>query len=278
MVVTENTRISELIKENKESIEAIASIAKPLEKLKNPILRKLMASRVTLSEAAKIGNCTIGDFKSVLIPLGFTFLNSDLIDKPTEERNPDWLNNLSKEQIVVFDVRAILANGQDPLKQIIKRFKEIPMGNALCIVNSFVPTPLVRLLEKEGVKSFTKTIDKNEFHTIFFKVLPKESIDQNVEPNLGEKLRMLDQDSFYLEHNKFPASKIREIDVRHLEMPGPMQTILEILPKLDSDEALYVNHKRVPLYLLEELAEEDFCVNILNLSDKDVKLLIYRIS
>jgi len=278
MVVTEDTRISELIKENKESIEAIASIAKPLEKLKNPILRKLMASRVTLSEAAKIGNCTIGDFKGVLIPLGFTFLNSDLIDKPTEERNPDWLNNLSREQIVVFDVRAILASGQDPLKQIIKRFEKIPMGNALCIVNSFVPIPLVRLLEKEGVKSFTKTIDKNEFHTFFFKVPPKESINQNAESTVGEKLRMLDQDSFYLEYNKFPLSKIREIDVRHLEMPGPMQTILEILPKLDNDEALYINHKRVPLYLLEELAEDNFCVNILNLSDKDVKLLIYRIS
>jgi len=276
MDITVNTRISELIKANKGSIEAIASLAKPLEKLRNPILRKVMASRVTLGEAAKMGGCSIQDFERVLKPLGFRFLDSDLTAKSTGDETPGWLKALPNDRLVIFDVREILASGLDPLKQIIKRFKEVPKGNALCIVNSFVPTPLVRLLEKEGVKSFTKAINKNEFHTFFFKVPQNELRNQNVEAKGGEKLRMLNHDSFYLEYNKFPVSKIHEIDVRHLEMPGPMQTILETLPKLNADEALFVNHKRVPLYLLEELAEGDFCVNILNLSDTDVKLLIYK--
>jgi len=277
MDITVNTRISELAKADKGSIEAIASLAKPLEKLRNPILRKVMASRITIGEAAKMGGCSIQDFERVLMPLGFRFLESDLTDKTAGDGTPNWLKALPKGQLVIFDVREILSGGEDPLKEIIKRFKEVPIGNALCIINTFVPVPLVRLLEKEGVESFTKAVQTNEFHTFFYKVPNVEPLARPSEINTEEKLRMLDQDAFQREYNNFPKAKIREIDVRQLEMPGPMQTILGILPELAADEALYVNHKRVPLYLLEEIADEDYCVNILNLSDTDVKLLIYKI-
>lgn len=279
MEINKNTRISDLIKSNKASIDAIASLAKPLEKLKNPVLRKLMASRVTVSEAAKMGGCTIQDFERVLTPLGFKFSDSEMIEELKLEDTPDWLKDLSKDNIDVFDVREILSGGKDPLKQIIKRFKEIPVGKALCIINTFVPVPLVRLLEKDGVKSFTRTIQTNEFHTYFYKTPVSGSNKENLQSgDAVGKLRMLDEESFQKEYNKFPKEKIREIDVRNLEMQGPMQAILGILPELKSDEALYVNHKRVPLYLLEEIADQSYIVNILSLSEIDVKLLIFKIN
>lgn len=275
MDISENTRISELLKENKDSVDAIASLAKPLEKLKNPILRKLMASRVTIAEAAKMGGCSLQDFERVLIPLGFKFIKDVKKEDAVEEGSPDWLKDLSTEHIEIFDVREILLGGQDPLKQIMQRFKSVPIGNALCIVNSFVPVPLVRLLEKDGVKSFTKTINTDEFHTYFYKIPAIREVVAPA-PGINDNIRMLDQASFQEEYNKFSEVNIREIDVRALEMPGPMQTILEILPELGTDEALYVNHKRVPLYLLEEIAGENYYVNILTLSEIDVKLLIYK--
>ncbi|TCK84737.1 DUF2249 domain-containing protein [Albibacterium bauzanense] len=275
MDISENTRISDLLKENKVSIDAIASLAKPLEKLKNPILRKLMASRVTIAEAAKMGGCSLQDFERVLTPLGFKFIKNVEKEDFVEEESPNWLKNLPADHIEVFDVREILLGGQDPLKQIMQRFKSVPTGNALCIVNSFIPVPLVRLLEKDGVKSFTKTIRINEFHTYFYKV---PTVKETVAPAPGtnDNIHMLDQASFQEEYNKFSEANIREIDVRALEMPGPMQTILQILPTLSTNEALYVNHKRVPLYLLEEIAGENYYVNILTLSEIDVKLLIYK--
>src|SRR5690606_22662045 len=252
---------------NKDSIDAIASLAKPLEKLKNPILRKLMASRVTVSEAAKMGGCTVLDFERVLAPLGFKFSDSKVADEIKTENAPEWLKDISEDKIAVFDVRDILADGKDPLKGILKRFKEIQIGNALCIINTFIPVPLVRLLEKDGVKSFTKAIQANEFHTYFYKTLQAETNKKHTQPKADGKLRMLDEESFQKEFNRFSKESIREIDVRHLEMPGPMQTILEILPGLKNDEALYVNHKRVPLYLLEEIADQNYIVNILSLSE-----------
>lgn len=275
MDISENTRISDLLKENKDSIDAIASLAKPLEKLKNPILRKLMASRVTIAEAAKMGGCSLQDFERVLTPLGFKFIKDIKKEDSVEEGSPDWLKDLSTEHIEIFDVREILLGGQDPLKQIMQRFKSVPIGNALCIVNSFVPVPLVRLLEKDGVKSFTKTINTHEFHTYFYKTPAVKKV-KDVGSKTNDNIRMLDQASFQQEYNKFSEANIREIDVRALEMPGPMQTILQIIPELGTNEALYVNHKRVPLYLLEEIAGENYYVNILTLSETDVKLLIYK--
>lgn len=278
MEVTVNTRISELIKANKDSIAAIASLAKPLEKLQNPILRKLMASRVTIGEAAKMGGCTVHDFQRVLVPLGFNFVSDDLVGDLTHEELPEWLKLLPENQIIIFDVREILSGGQDPLKQILKRFKETPTGKALCIVNTFVPVPLVRLLEKDGVLSYTKKVQPNEYHTYFYKVPDSQPASETTNTGGNEKLRMLNHDEFQREYKRYSKEQIREIDVRHLEMPGPMQTILEILPQLGSDEALYVNHKRVPLYLLEEIADEDYDVSIWTQSDTDVKLLIARTS
>jgi uncharacterized protein (DUF2249 family) len=274
MDVSENTRISDLLKENKDSIDAIASLAKPLEKLRNPILRKLMASRVTIAEAAKMGGCSIQDFERVLKPLGFNFLRADKSEDSIEDEAPDWLRDLTTDCIEIFDVREVLLDGEDPLKQIMQRFKSIPVGNALCIVNSFVPVPLVRLLEKDGVKIFTKTISNQEFHTYFYKI-PEEVVKKS-DSKGNDNIRMLDQVSFQEKYDKFCEKNIREIDVRALEMPGPMQTILQILPSLHANEALYVNHKRIPLYFLEEIAGENYYVNILSLSDIDVKLLIYK--
>lgn len=274
MLITPQTKISELVKANKDSIEAIASLSKPLEKLKNPLLRKLMASRVTIAEAAKMGGCTIEEFRLVLKPLGFEFGEENTAATEAEEQKPDWLQQFPQEKIINFDVRPILAGGSDPLKEIMQQFKQLPEGQALCIINTFVPVPLVRLLEKDGTLSYTETISGNEFHTYFLK---KEKATKPVSgPQNDEQVIMADQETFERVLSSYPKEKIQEIDVRHLEMPGPMQAILEALETLPDENILSVHHKRVPVYLLEELADKDYRIYILTLSETEVKMLIFK--
>src|SRR5690554_5292322 len=276
MNINADTRISELIKENKESIEAIASLAKPLEKLKNPILRKIMASRVTIAEAAKMGGCNVEDFAKALQPLGFEFTSSEKEKQESGEKRPHWLAELPSTNIKNFDVRDILSEGKDPLKQITRQFKQVEPGNALCIINTFIPTPLVRLLERGNVKSHTERISDKEFHTYFYKsTLPNKNPLSDAKTSPGEKVYVDDALRFNELCSQFNG-KLKEIDVRHLEMPMPMQTILQELPLLVEGQALYVNHKRVPIYLLEELADQDFQVHVRNIEENNVKLLIFK--
>jgi len=276
MFITPQTKISELVKANKDSIEAIASLSKPLEKLKNPLLRKLMASRVTIAEAAKMGGCSIEEFRLVLKPLGFEFGEENTAETEVEGEKPDWLQQLPAEKIVNFDVRPILAGGSDPLKEIMQRFKQLPEGQALCIINTFVPVPLVRLLEKDGTLSYTETISGNEFHTYFLK--KEKAVKPETIPPKEEEgpVVMADKETFERVWSSYPKEKIQEIDVRHLEMPGPMQAILEALESLPDENALYIFHKRVPVYLLEELADKNYRIYILTLSETEVRMLIFK--
>ena len=55
MYINENTKISVLINYNPKSVDAIVSISNNFDKLKIPILRKVLASRVNIKQAAKIG-------------------------------------------------------------------------------------------------------------------------------------------------------------------------------------------------------------------------------
>jgi len=54
MEINENTKISTIIAHNPDAIEKIVSIAKHFEKLRIPVLRKVLASRVSIKQAAKI--------------------------------------------------------------------------------------------------------------------------------------------------------------------------------------------------------------------------------
>ena len=65
------------------------------------------------------------------------------------------------------------------------------------------------------------------------------------------------------------------MDVRDLEMPLPMVTILKELEELKEGNVLYVHHKKIPQYLLPELAERNFKTWIAEVDDENVKLLIH---
>lgn len=274
MVIGPHTRISELVKSNEASIEAIASLAKPLRKLRNPLLRRIMASRVTIAEAASIGGCSAGDFKRVLEPLGFVFQGIDTAEPGPDTANavrPEWLMQATEAQTDHFDVRGIIESGDDPLKAILKRFTALPERHVLCITNSFIPYPLINLLGKKGAASYVESEGGKLHHTWFYK---NATTDTYEKPEPGESnVTMLDAAAFSVLLDRFDTGRIRRIDVRHLPMPMPMQTILETLPALEQGEVLLVDHKRVPLHLLEELQGAPYAIHIHEISEGDVKVL-----
>ena len=66
------------------------------------------------------------------------------------------------------------------------------------------------------------------------------------------------------------------VDVRQLEMPQPMMTILGAIEKLPEDKALFVYHKRIPVFLLPELRERKFDYRIKEAGANEVRLLIFK--
>jgi uncharacterized protein (DUF2249 family) len=271
--ITNRTRISEIVRSHPDSIHALASVAKPLEKLKNPLLRRMMAPRVTLAEAAAIGGCDLEQLRQVLIPLGFHFLDEIAEDQKQKiENKPHWLLAVPRDKIYDFDVRPLIDGGEDPLKAIIKKFNTLSDGEVLCIVNSFVPYPLIHLLARQSL-TYTLEITTSEHHTWFLK--RKQGTDFPAKKMTEGKLTMDDEQSFEMAVAVFDESSVKRIDVRQLAMPAPIQIILSELADLQSNKALYVYHKKVPVYLFEALNSEHYHVHILNLREGEVRLLIY---
>ncbi|MHA6728042.1 DUF2249 domain-containing protein [Chryseobacterium sp. A301] len=282
-VILPSTKITEVIALDPKAIEAIASLSKPLTRLKNPILRKIMASRVTILEASKMGNVSLEAFKAALLPLGFELDLGDSEQASESTQKPQWLLAASEKEITLFDVRDIIENGSDPLKEILGKFKTIAPGEILCVINKFIPTPLIHLLKQHKAQdAYVETKSKELFYTYFLKQSEglsnanenkSASTPQTDAPDSNENLTFHSPESFEALLADTPLSRQKQIDVRSLEMPGPMEAILRELKELPPTHLLFVYHKRIPIYLLEELSGQNFKVHVLQKSETDIQMI-----
>lgn len=169
--------------------------------------------------------------------------------------------------IVCLDVRPVLSGGSDPFNIIMQTVKTLKDKQTLQIINSFQPLPLITKLEQSGFKSWTEQPESGVYHTFFKK---DSNVEEELKPNeLQENLKF---DSLY----KTFAGKLKSVDVRALEMPEPMTTILEELEQLPEGFALFVDHKKVPQFLLPELEERNFEIHYKKRSLDHLQLLFFK--
>src|SRR5690625_3775452 len=171
MYINKYTKISTLLKHHKDSLQAIVHLSPAFNKLRNAAVRTLMAGRTSLAMASKSGGCAPDDLFEVLEKLGFEKEDNKVELKDEFQKNPmpDYLKVLSENQKEIFDVREILTDGKDPLREIQQKLKHLKAGHALIIVNSFEPVPLIQLMLKQGFHVFVDKINEERFETYFYK-------------------------------------------------------------------------------------------------------------
>lgn len=267
MIINANTKIAQILKTNPASLEAIISISPRFQKLRNPFLRKLMAGRTTIAMASKLGGCNVQDFFTSLTPLGFEIDNETKAIDDEKKTLPAFISNLQKEKMTVLDVRPLISGGNDPLTLILEKVKAMNAGHVLKIVNSFEPVPLITMLQKKKFETYVDEISVDLIETYFYK--PGDVSSPVLE---NETVNLQDWESISQKFN----GKMVDVDVREMEMPMPMMTILESLETLPTEKALFVHHKRIPVFLLPELADRGFEYRIKEISAGEVQLLIFK--
>lgn len=270
MKINLNTRIKALLDVDSDKvIEHLVQLNSNFSKLRNPVLRHLLARRITIVEACKIAGCNSQDFLKSMQEIGFT-----LDETPAESTalKSTVIDIDRKTTTLEFDVRPYLKRDKDPLKQILMLANRLEPGERLKIINSFEPVPLIHLLADKGFIYFNEVLKDDLIITWFEKTAKKRSSVKAIEIH--------DSDSciaFESVLKRFEANKIKYLDVRHLEMPQPMLLILEQVEDLNSDELLYVFHKKTPVYLLEELQNKEMTFLLKHKSTHEVDILIYRL-
>ena len=184
---------------------------------------------------------------------------------------PEFYQTLSLDKIIELDVRKNLAQGHDPFQVIIDGISKLPDGFTLKLITTFEPKPLLSILRQKG---YATHVVYEEGTSLVFTYFKKEidstnfpKTDVNTNPSKKENIEQL---------LKSYNEKIKTVDVRDLEMPLPMVTILRELEKLPKDVLLYVNHKKIPEFLLPELQERGYKWMIEEIEEGNVKLLIYK--
>lgn len=233
-----------------QTLEVLLEASPHFSKLNNKILRKTLATRVTVEQAAKIADV---DLNNLLIKLNKS-INLD-VDKMAEHMNteedqliennkPEFLKYIDGQKIKRLDVRSIIESGKDPFVDIMSFIKELGEEDIFLLVNSFKPIPLYSVLAKKGFVHFTEK-NENVFEVYFYKA---ESIKN---PKVKDNKEQSDD-------KKYDLSNVIEIDVRKLEPPEPMVKILETLSQVDEKTLLLVHHHREPMMLYPKLEERGY--------------------
>ena len=260
-MISQNTKISTLIKVNIEAIDVIASINSHFKKLKNPLLRRVLAPRVTIADAAKIGGVSVEVFFNKLKLIGFEVENEVIL--PLEKK----IISMNKSNVLSFDVREIISGGTDPFKEIMGKVKLLEKNQTLEIINSFEPIPLINVLKSKGY--ITEVVRKGDLVYAYFQKIEDVELENAEESTCSTENNFDDVYKTYI-------GKMKYVDVRHLEMPEPMTTILEMLETLPTGFCLLVDHKKTPQFLLPELKERKFEVLYNKIDENNIQLLIRR--
>jgi uncharacterized protein (DUF2249 family) len=265
-MITKDIKIARLLKEFPEALEILISINPHFEKLRNKVLRKALAGRITLEQAASIGgvplDLLLSELNSSAGSVRFCADEPEIEEKDStvETDKPVFLTKISNDKISLFDVRPLIDAGQDPLSEILAKVKQVKKGEVLIIKNSFEPIPLYSVLEKKGFSHWTDK-EENCFVVWFYK----------------EKEMAFEPASAFDSSKKFDESNydnIIEIDVHDLQPPEPMMKILENLNRVDEKSLMLVHHHREPVLLYPRLDERGYRAYCEKIGDENYKILI----
>lgn len=256
-----------MLKEYPQTLEVLLSASEHFHKLKNPILRRALAPRVTIEQAAKIAGVDLSHLLQRLNQkIGATVSLPHDPQPPSNAvpggRHPGTARpaTLARLKPHELDVRPILASGLDPLKTILQHVEQLAADEYLHLINSFEPVPLYTVLGKRGFDHYTELI-AGTFHVHFYRRMPPADKMPPV-PSAPAEVPQ--------------RERVIEVDVRQLSPPEPMVKILETLADVDEQTLLLVHHHREPLYLYEKLQARGYQWRLQKIADNHFQLKIWK--
>jgi uncharacterized protein (DUF2249 family) len=269
MIIDGNTNVAKLLDQYPELLDTFIKVSPHFKKLENKFLRKTIARRVSVSDAAKVGGVDVDHLIEALnsrihgeIPPEHSQENVD----STVDLEENYIGNFeytADEIQTILDVREDIASNRDPLSKIMRSASEIGLGKILVVINDFEPIPLYDVLGKKGFVHRTETQGES-FHVLFKRVVSPKEIRSERHEN-GPRDIAADGDETVL-----------EIDVRGLEPPEPMMRILKTLNTIDDNTILLVHHHREPMFLYDKLEERGFEAITNKLDEHHYKIVIRR--
>lgn len=271
MQITADTRVSDLLDAYPEAVEVLAELNPHFGKLRNRVLRKLMAPRVTVAQAARMAQVDVGAMLTVLAratgqaaPPSCCEGQAAAPARPSAAERPPFLDQFAGDRLAILDVREDIRRGQEPFARIMAAAKSLKPRQALLLRNVFEPVPLYQVLAKKGLDHWT-TCSGPEDWSIYFYPAPAEGSGGSAPSPAGAGGTAAG----------VGATEV-VVDARGLEPPQPMQRILEGLAALPEGAALRARTDRRPMLLYPKLEERGYRYETREAGDDGYETRIWR--
>jgi len=160
IIIAPKTKVAELVDAYPQLEQVLIGYVPAFEKLRNPVLRKTVARITTLQQAAVIGGVNVEDLINHLRKeVGQDhFFGAAAAAYTTEQ--PDWF---SETRVVAeLDARGMLAEGEQPVNQVIAELQALGRGEIYQLVAPFMPAPLVDKASSLGFSHWVTHKDDQE--------------------------------------------------------------------------------------------------------------------
>jgi uncharacterized protein (DUF2249 family) len=243
-MITGDITVARLLDEHPELIEVLASHHPHFKQLRNRLLRRVMAPRVTVAQAARMAGVPAEELLTVLRRAVGESAPPPAASQPAapqpsgEVGPPRALADVPEASRVHLDVREDIGRGREPFARIMAAVKALAGDQALALRVPFEPIPLYDVLGKRGFAHWTERRAADDWSVWFY----RDSVPP-VEPPVAPAAA---------------AGGRTVLDVRGLEPPQPMLRVLEAIDRLGAGRELEVHHDRRPMFLYPQLDERGF--------------------
>ena len=247
-MITADVTIARLLESYPQLIDALADYHPHFRRLRNPVIRRVLAPRVTVEQAARMAGIVpailleevrraVGDCER------WRASDSDAarVDAVPDIPRPAELTSLPASRIRTVDVREDVRRGEEPFAKIMAAVKALGPDHILVVRAPFEPIPLYDVLAKRGLAHWTERHAPDDWAAWFYREVAKAAAE--TKPTASSKTG---------------DKAVRVIDVRGLEPPQPMVRVLEALDELGPGSRLEVLHDRRPVFLYPQLDDRGF--------------------
>ena len=223
-MISRETTLERLLDEHPVLVDVLVGYHPHFAELRDPQMRKVLAPRVTIAQAARMA----GVAPEILLDVISRAVGESISEvpggegAPGQEPRPPELTARAAADLVHVDVRDDIRRGNEPFARIMGAVKDLGQSRVLVLRAPFEPFPLYDLLGKRGFAHWTERHADDDWSVWFYRA--------------GEPRR-------------------RVIDVRGLEPPQPMVLVLEAADRLQPGDQVEVIHDRRPMFLFPQLEE-----------------------
>lgn len=241
-MISGDVSVARLLEEHPELGDVLAAYHPHFKQLRNRLLRRVMAPRVTVAQAAGMAGVPTEELLAVLRgavgdvpPPEASHLETLRSEGPDESDRPRALADVPADRQVHVDVREDIHRGAEPFARIMAAVKALGGDQVLVLRAPFEPIRLYEVLARRGLAHWTERHATDDWSVSFYHEVAPAADPASIEPTAPGAARRV------------------VLDIRGLEPPQPMVRVLEEVDRLGPGAELEVHHERRPVFLYPQL-------------------------